>query len=520
VSQAELNRAWELIRSGRPQEARSLLAAVVAQQPRLAEAHRLLGMACRMMGVSADAEAAFRAAIAADKKNPAHAAEFAAFLEAEGRTKEAERQFRAALALNRRFAPAVSGLAHLLLDQGRAVEALQATTPLVADARSGGSLRLLHARAQQEAGRLDAAEDTLEAAIVASPTDANAHSALAELRWMRTGERDAATEALDRALAAAPLAAGLRLVRARVLTQTGDADAARAEIEEALKAAPDDPALRLAKAKLSGAEGLAYAEDALKTRPDDLDLLVLAAQAALAGGNAAAARYAERLVAAAPLNQFYIALQATAWRILGDPRYAELYDYERTVHTAELGTPKGWSTLSSYLADLAVGLHGMHALKAHPFGQSVRGGSQVIILSAKNPAVAAVQEALAPAIPEILARLSSNGHPLGARNTGRWRYTGMWSIRLASSGYHDNHVHPEGWLSSACYVEVPPLEGQQGWLKFGEPGVKTRDPMPPEAFAEPKPGRLVLFPSYMWHGVVPFTADRPRLNFAFDLVPA
>jgi hypothetical protein len=31
---------------------------------------------------------------------------------------------------------------------------------------------------------------------------------------------------------------------------------------------------------------------------------------------------------------------------------------------------------------------------------------------------------------------------------------------------------------------------------------------------------LALFPAYMWHGVVPFEDERPRLTVAFDVVPA
>lgn len=521
MSQEELGRAWDLIRRGDPEGARGVLLDLIAREPKSGEAHRLLGMAYRLLDSPREAEEAFRRAIGADKKNPAHHAEYAAFLEADGRLKEAERQFRGALAINRRFAPAAAGLAHLLLDQARPAEALQVTTPLASDPKPSPSMLLLHARAQQEAGRLDNAERTLLAVLNAAPTDAKAHSALAELRWMTSGDAVLAVRALDEALAAHPSALALRLVKARVLTQTGAADAARAEIETALAAAPNDAGLRLARAKLAGADGLAYAEEALSTRGDDPDLLVLAAQAALAGGDGEkAAHYAGRLTALAPLDQFYIALQGTAWRMLGDPRYGELYDYDRTVHVTELATPKGWATLDAYLADLADGLHGMHAMKAHPFGQSVRGGSQVAILNARHPAVAAVQEALEPPIRETLERIAASRHALAARNTGAWRYSGMWSIRLASAGYHDNHVHPQGWLSSACYVEVPPLQGQEGWLKFGEPGVKVKDEMPAEKLVEPKPGRLVLFPSYMWHGVVPFTADRPRLNFAFDVVPA
>jgi hypothetical protein len=29
----------------------------------------------------------------------------------------------------------------------------------------------------------------------------------------------------------------------------------------------------------------------------------------------------------------------------------------------------------------------------------------------------------------------------------------------------------------------------------------------------------VLFPSYMWHGTVPFDGQAPRLTIAFDLQP-
>ncbi len=31
---------------------------------------------------------------------------------------------------------------------------------------------------------------------------------------------------------------------------------------------------------------------------------------------------------------------------------------------------------------------------------------------------------------------------------------------------------------------------------------------------------LVLFPSYLWHGTVPFDAGGRRLTAAFDVVPA
>jgi hypothetical protein len=81
-----------------------------------------------------------------------------------------------------------------------------------------------------------------------------------------------------------------------------------------------------------------------------------------------------------------------------------------------------------------------------------------------------------------------------------------------------------GWISSAYYVAVPDAAGdaeaKQGWIKFGEPNFDARLPDAVKRAVQPKPGRLVLFPSYMWHGTVPFHSDAARTTIAFDVVPA
>jgi hypothetical protein len=35
----------------------------------------------------------------------------------------------------------------------------------------------------------------------------------------------------------------------------------------------------------------------------------------------------------------------------------------------------------------------------------------------------------------------------------------------------------------------------------------------------PRVGTLVLFPSYMWHGTIPFQSTQSRTSIAFDVVP-
>jgi len=37
---------------------------------------------------------------------------------------------------------------------------------------------------------------------------------------------------------------------------------------------------------------------------------------------------------------------------------------------------------------------------------------------------------------------------------------------------------------------------------------------------KPERGMLVLFPSFFWHGTVPFGGNGTRLTVAFDAVPA
>ena len=109
---------------------------------------------------------------------------------------------------------------------------------------------------------------------------------------------------------------------------------------------------------------------------------------------------------------------------------------------------------------------------------------------------------------------------LRERRDRRVRFSGSWSDRLSSGGRHSNHLHPMGWISSALYVALPgqtPGEpADAGWLTLGEPDDLLGMSLPPWRKVEPKPGQLVLFPSWMWHGTVPFVQGE-RLTVAFDV---
>src|SRR5437870_4145554 len=114
-------------------------------------------------------------------------------------------------------------------------------------------------------------------------------------------------------------------------------------------------------------------------------------------------------------------------------------------------------------------------------------------------------------------------HPLlRHRRDRRIRFAGSWSVRLRGGGRHANHVHPQGWISSALYVSLPERSAAEpedsGWLTLGQPQESLGLDLPPRRRIEPVVGRLVLFPSYMWHGTVPFSHGE-RLTVAFDVRP-
>ena len=161
----------------------------------------------------------------------------------------------------------------------------------------------------------------------------------------------------------------------------------------------------------------------------------------------------------------------------------------------------------------------------HPSAQSLRHGTQTTyrLSGSQDPAIRAFFQALDGPLREHLARLGGGGDPLRRRNTGGYRMVGAWSVRLRPGGFHLDHMHHEGWISSAFYVETPDSaldrEGREGWLRLGQPPFRTVPELPTERFIRPEPGRLVLFPSYMWHGTVPFHTEERRTTIAFDLLP-
>ncbi|MEK9209799.1 putative 2OG-Fe(II) oxygenase [Sphingomonas sp. 2378] len=420
-------------------------------------------------------------------------------------------------------AVAEHNLASTLGDLGEFAGAVEASARALAKGSTAPETWLVHARALQGTGDFDAAEAAFLSAVELRADYVAAHRDLAQLRWMRTADVGAALAAVD-----ADRIPALASVEAVVLMSAGELERAAAVLDLAI-ALTADAGLHLlaanARAALGEAEGqLAHATAALRLAPSSAEAAKAVVEALLHDGRPAeAATLAMRIGTAAPDDQGVIALLATAWRLLGDPRYAVLCDDPALVSARSIDVPPGWSSLAAFLDDLAETLRARHAWRTHPLGQSLRQGSQTQedLSKVDHPVLRALFAALDTPIRAHLAQLGTGADPVRRRNTGGYRFAGAWSVLLRSGGYHTDHVHPRGWLSSAFYVDLPAsvAEEPQGWLAFGRPGVPTRPALPPTRHVRPVPGQLVLFPSYLWHGTEPFSGDVPRLTVAFDLIP-
>jgi hypothetical protein len=228
----------------------------------------------------------------------------------------------------------------------------------------------------------------------------------------------------------------------------------------------------------------------------------------------------EEIVKAEPDNLSAWALLEVAWRLSNDSRHEWLACQPGIVGSVDLDLE------AAQLGAIADILRRIHRARAQPIGQSVRGGTQTPgqLFVRSEPEIGLLTNALAEGIRQFHSKLppADPHHPLLKHRNEGLAFGPSWSVRLIDDGFHAAHFHPGGVLSSACYISLP--EGiagsseQKGWLEIGRPPAEMRIELPPLVTFEPKPGRLVLFPSYLFHGTRPFSSGE-RLTVAFDLVP-
>jgi tetratricopeptide (TPR) repeat protein len=421
--------------------------------------------------------------------------------------------------------------AQILDAQGFTAQAVAEMEILAGGPHASPQLLVHLGRALEVTGRPDQAEARIEAALNRWPADAALHALLAELRWSR-GAGPALTARLEQAIDAYPGDLKLRLVAADALRNAGFPGKALELLEEGLRRAPESSAFLTSIGVLLDSLGqprqaLPYLQRAVTRTPDSVPARRNLVPTLLRLEEPREAlQVCDALLARLPDDQQLLAWRATSLRALGDAEYACLHDYGRLVRPYQLHSTRAGG-IAEFNASLAAELTALHLRQHRPLMQSLRGGSQTERnLPPHNPVIAEFFAMLDEPIRDYIARLGDldAGHPTArrARSDGAYRISGSWSVQLQPGGFHVNHVHPAGWLSSAYYVELPQVMAtdspRAGWLSFGEPGMALAG-IGPDHFVKPEPGLLVLFPSYLWHGTVPFAEGGRRLTAAFDVLP-
>ena len=482
LQEARFSRALLLWAAGRTQEAVPDLDVLAASQR--ADVQALRGAMLEELQRSGDAAQAYDSALALDPHSQAAA------------------DGRARIAIHRKEPDAIVHCRRALASRGDDPE-LQLQMILSAAVELGeDAIPLLHEF------------------VLRHPGVTTAHERLAEMR-AEAGEGETFADAYVAALRGRPRDKALQLSYSMSLARAGRLEAALESIDSARATFGGDRDFMLLEIFVANHAGLVDRSGALLDRLDDLpDAQLARGQHRLQTGRPREAqRFLEAAVQANPDSLMNWAVLAVAWRLTGDPRHAWLCEQPGLYGSRDLGLS------AAELTRLAEVLRALHSARFHPVGQSLRGGTQTRggLLARPEPEIAALGEALGDAVRDHIANLppADPKHPLLRYRDSHLSFGGSWSVRLADGGFHVAHVHPGGVLSSACYISLPEGLGeedaQEGWLEIGRPPPELKVDLPPLQLVEPRAGKLVLFPSYVFHGTRPFRAGE-RLSVAFDVV--
>lgn len=440
--------------------------------------------------------------------------------------------FRQVLRSHPQHGNALVGLGETLRMVGRPAEAAACFDEAADLGWNSIELHVARADVAADEGHYDEAIAGYERVLEEAPDHVPAHVQLSEVRW-QLGVETRYGESFRQVLARSPDSPRMLAAWCEGLANTGAGDEALRQLEAHSELVERDPLLLAARAKRQAAHHDldAAAESFRRARtlaPDDTAVALDYAQFAIYRGDyesaLAALDVAERQ---RPEDQLLWACRGLCWRLMGDERAAWLNDHELLVRTYEIEPPARFGSLTSFLEAVAECLGQLHRTQSAPAHQSLRGGTQTAARLFFRPdrVIQELRAALAQAVQHYIDALPEDAqHPMLRRRSQAFQFAGSWSVRLRSGGYHVNHVHPQGWISSSHYVAVPEDLGgapgnPAGWLKFGESGLALGEREVVSKLVKPEPGAVTLFPSYFWHGTVPFESAEPRITTPFDVTP-
>tara|TARA_R100001224_G_scaffold21307_1_gene10609 strand:+ start:97 stop:675 length:579 start_codon:yes stop_codon:yes gene_type:complete len=103
----------------------------------------------------------------------------------------------------------------------------------------------------------------------------------------------------------------------------------------------------------------------------------------------------------------------------------------------------------------------------------------------------------------------------------------MWANINLPNSYNNSHIHPNSLFSGVYYVKSKPNSGRLH-IMDPRPGAQLIMPrrkkgiVPMElwrdAYLEPVPGRLIMFPAWLWHKVELNKSNDMRISISFNFI--
>ncbi|WP_340587940.1 tetratricopeptide repeat protein [Erythrobacter alti] len=378
------------------------------------------------------------------------------------------------------------------------------------------------AQALDVAGRPAEAREIAEALARQFPQWLDALRLLAQLR-LGMGEADFAAPFRE-AAEKLPGEPGIPGEHCRQLAALDLAEEAMEVAAETRLRFPDNPHFAMLEAMQAGAAGHDERAEAIWTslEYDRVDRHVFEARHWVRRKDFARAdSVLDKALALSPWDIGGWALRDLIWRARGDTRHEWLHGQDGLVQFLPL------VDVDAVLPDAIKVLEDLHDNAHHPLGQSLRGGGTQTrgrLFDRHEPELQALHRSITATLAEYRNNLppADESHPLLRHRQSDWTIFGSWSIRfLKGGGHHKAHLHPEGLISSACYLQLPDDlgaggESKEGWIELGRPAPDIRLDLEPLQEIQPKIGYLALFPSTLYHGTRKFKEGR-RMTVAFDV---
>ena len=346
------------------------------------------------------------------------------------------------------------------------------------------------------AGRLDAAAALYRQVLARQPGHVSALNGLGMIEFQHQ-RFDAAITLLERVVAVSGEHPGFLMNLGTVLDRADRVDQAARCYERAIAAAPryPDPYYNLGALHLRRGEPQAAIE------------------------------VFDRCMAA--VGREFHALACKAYALIDACRVEDghyLLDHEQYVRFFEYAPPPGYHDLESFHHALADHVRNHPTLRANVMS-TVNGRHTGELLQEPMGPMAAMATRIGQAVTWYRSRLpADSAHPVVEWAPPRWKLT-SWGVVMTDGGHERPHIHPNGWISGVLYLELPDLiddadAGHQGWLRFGQPTPELPVRRPPRIRDyQPGFGRIILFPSYFYHGTVPFRSGEERICISFDVEP-